>query len=120
LPSDPTTAEFHRAYHEALFDAGEQHDLDDWTELEAMHLAQRRARANRGSTGKPRVVRSTKVTTHEPLTIERLERALVFCARLVEVDGPILIPLFESLERDLAAMRAEQDAMARARAMVGL
>jgi hypothetical protein len=54
----------------------------------------------------------------EPLTIERLERALLFCARLVEADGPILIPLFESLERDLAAMRRDQDAMARARAMV--
>jgi hypothetical protein len=47
-----------------------------------------------------------------------LERALLFCARLVEADGPILIPLFESLERDLAVMRRDQDAMARARAMV--
>jgi hypothetical protein len=55
---------------------------------------------------------------HEPLTIERLERALAFCARLVVLDGPVVIPLFESLERDLAAMQAQQDAVARAKAML--
>ena len=55
---------------------------------------------------------------HEPVTIERLERALAFCARLVVLDGPILVPLFESLERDLAAMRAEQDAVARAKQLL--
>jgi hypothetical protein len=43
LPRDPTTAEFHRAYHEALVDAGED-DRDDWSELEAMHRAQRLAK----------------------------------------------------------------------------
>jgi hypothetical protein len=46
---------------------------------------------------------------HDPLTIERLERTLALCARMVVADGPILIPLFESMKRDLAAMRAEQD-----------
>jgi hypothetical protein len=55
---------------------------------------------------------------HEPLTIERVERALTYCARLVVLHGPILVPLFESLERDLAAMRAEQDAVARAKALL--
>jgi hypothetical protein len=55
---------------------------------------------------------------HEPLTIERLERALAFCAQLVVLDGPVLVPLFESLERDLAAMRAEQGAVARAKALL--
>jgi hypothetical protein len=55
---------------------------------------------------------------HEPLTIERLERALAFCARLVVLEGPVLVPLFESLERDLAVMRAEQDAVARAKRLL--
>jgi hypothetical protein len=40
LPSDPTTAEFDRAYHAALVDAGENNDLDDWSELRAFHAAQ--------------------------------------------------------------------------------
>jgi hypothetical protein len=40
LPSDPTTAEFNRAYHAALLDAGENNDLDDWSELRAFHAAQ--------------------------------------------------------------------------------
>jgi hypothetical protein len=47
LPRDPTTAEFNRAYHKCLLDAGEQHDLDDWSELEAMHRAQRLAKFRR-------------------------------------------------------------------------
>jgi hypothetical protein len=63
-------------------------------------------------------IRTNKAREHEPVTIERLERALLFCARLVEADGPILIPLFESLERDLAAMRAEQDAVGRAKRLM--
>jgi hypothetical protein len=73
-----------------------------------------------GWTPERSTIRTNKAREHEPVTIERLERALLFCARLVEADGPILIPLFESLERDLAAMRRDQDAMARARAMVAI
>jgi hypothetical protein len=53
----------------------------------------------------------------EPVTIERLERALAVLAHLVVLDGPVVIPLFERIERELAAARAEQDAMARARAI---
>jgi len=82
LPRGPTTAEFHRAYHEALVDAGED-ERDDWSDLAAAHKAQREAK-------KARPARE-----HEPVTIERLERALAFCARLVVVDGPVVIPLFE-------------------------
>jgi hypothetical protein len=39
LPSDPTTAEFDRAYRDALVDAGEA-DSDDWSELKAFHAGQ--------------------------------------------------------------------------------
>ena len=65
-----------------------------------------------------RTNKARAASEHEPVTIERLERALVICAACVELDGPIVVPLFESLERDLAVMRRDQDAMARARAMV--
>ncbi|SHN69186.1 hypothetical protein [Bradyrhizobium erythrophlei] len=44
MPSDPTSPEFDRAYHAALVDAGEQHDLDDWSELRRFHAEQKRAR----------------------------------------------------------------------------
>jgi hypothetical protein len=54
----------------------------------------------------------------EPLTIERLERALALCAYLVVLHGPILVPLFESLERDLALMKSEQNAVSRAKQLL--
>jgi hypothetical protein len=50
----------------------------------------------------------------EPVTIERLERALALCAYLVTRDGPVMVPLFERLERELAAMRQTQDTVSRA------
>lgn len=51
----------------------------------------------------------------QPVTIERLERALALCAYLIELDGPKRAPLFERLERDLAMLRQTQDTMSRAR-----
>jgi hypothetical protein len=52
------------------------------------------------------------------VTVERLERALVLCAYLVELDGPIMIPMFQRVERDLAALRAQQGATERAKALL--
>ncbi|MET4801408.1 hypothetical protein [Bradyrhizobium sp. LB11.1] len=54
----------------------------------------------------------------EPVTIERLERALALCAHLVVRDGPVVVPLFERLERELAAMRQTEDAMGRAKRLL--
>lgn len=51
----------------------------------------------------------------QPLTIERLERGLAIAAYVVMLDGPIAAPLFERLERELAAMRSTNDAVGRAR-----
>jgi hypothetical protein len=65
-----------------------------------------------------RTNKARAASEHEPVTIERLERALVICAACVELDGPIVVPLFESLERDLAAMRAEQDTVYRAKRLL--
>lgn len=54
----------------------------------------------------------------EPVTIERLERALAFCALLIMRDGPVVIPIFERLEREVEAARKEQDTVARAKRLV--
>jgi hypothetical protein len=54
----------------------------------------------------------------EAVTVERLERALAVCAYLVERDGPVVVPLFERLERELAVMRQTQDTVARAKRLL--
>jgi hypothetical protein len=62
--------------------------------------------------------RHPTATRHEPVTIERLERALAFCALLLVRDGPVVAPIYESLERDLAKMRAQQDTVERAKRLL--
>jgi hypothetical protein len=54
----------------------------------------------------------------EPVTIERVERALALCAYLVVLDGPVAIPWFERVERELAAMRAQQATVERAKRLL--
>jgi hypothetical protein len=55
---------------------------------------------------------------HEPVTIERLERGLALAAYLVVLDGPIAAPIFERLERELAAMRSANDTVDRAKRLL--
>lgn len=57
-------------------------------------------------------------TEHEPVTIERLERAVTLCAYLVVLDGPVAVPIFERLERELAAMRQTHDTVGRAKRLL--
>jgi hypothetical protein len=54
----------------------------------------------------------------DEITVERLERALAVCAYLVRRDGPVVAPIFERLERELVALRAQQDTVARAKKML--
>ena len=54
----------------------------------------------------------------EPVTIERLERALALCAYIMVRDGPVVAPLFEKLERELETMRRQQDTVARAKRLL--
>lgn len=54
----------------------------------------------------------------EAVTVERLERALALCAYLVELDGSVAAPLFERLERELAAMRKTHSTMERAKRLL--
>jgi hypothetical protein len=51
----------------------------------------------------------------QPVTLERLVRARAVIAYAMTVDGAIYAPVFERLEREIAAMRAADDVMARAR-----
>lgn len=52
---------------------------------------------------------------HDPVTIERLERALAAISYAILLDGPIYAPVLDRLEREIAAMRANEDAVSRAR-----
>jgi hypothetical protein len=64
---------------------------------------------------KPRPAQQSET---EPLTVERLERALAFMAYLVVLHGPVLAPLFEKLEREFEAMRTSQDTVGRAQRLL--
>jgi hypothetical protein len=44
----------------------------------------------------------------EAVTIERLERGLALSAYLVVLDGPVAVPIFERLERELARRTASR------------
>jgi len=57
-------------------------------------------------------------TFRKPLTIERLECALAAVAYMLILDGPVLAPLYEKLERELAVMRADQDTIGRAKKLL--
>lgn len=51
----------------------------------------------------------------QPVTLERLLRARAVIADTMTLDGAVYAPVFERLEREIAAMRAADDVMARAR-----
>lgn len=50
-----------------------------------------------------------------PLTIERLERALVLLAYFIELDGDIHLPMYERFEAELAELRTKEALKYRAR-----
>jgi hypothetical protein len=51
----------------------------------------------------------------QPLTIERLERAMVLLAYMIELDGPVHMPAYECLEQELHKMRHRETVRDRAR-----
>ena len=51
---------------------------------------------------------------HEDVTLERLERARAAIAYAMALDGAVYAPIFERLEREIAARRMADDVMARA------
>ena len=50
-----------------------------------------------------------------PLTIERLERALVLLAYFIELDGNVHLPMYEKFEAELAELKTKQAIKYRAR-----
>ena len=47
--------------------------------------------------------------------IERIERALVVLAFLIERDGDVYVPLYEKFEAELQELKAREDTKSRAR-----
>ena len=50
----------------------------------------------------------------EDVTLQRLERARAAIAYAMTLDGAVYAPIFERLEREIAARRMADDVMARA------
>ncbi len=53
--------------------------------------------------------RPTRARRQKPLTIERLESTLDKLAAIIDKHGDVYIPIYERLERELDAMKAERD-----------
>ena len=62
-------------------------------------------------------VLSSKRAHHrdDEVTLERLERALAAISYAIVLDGPVYAPVLDRLEREIAAMRANEDVVSRAR-----
>ncbi|WP_076858445.1 hypothetical protein [Bradyrhizobium mercantei] len=50
-----------------------------------------------------------------PVTIERLERALVLLAYFIELDGDVHVPMYEKFEAELADLKTKEAIKYRAR-----
>jgi hypothetical protein len=51
----------------------------------------------------------------EDVTLERLELALAAISYAILLDGPVYAPVLDRLEREITAMRANEDVVSRAR-----
>jgi hypothetical protein len=57
----------------------------------------------------------TKRVEQLPLTVERLERALVLLAYFIELDGDVHVPMYEKFEAELADLETKEAIKYRAR-----
>jgi hypothetical protein len=55
----------------------------------------------------------TKRVEQLPLTVERLERALVLLAYFIELDGDVHLPMYEKFETELAELKKKPPNIAR-------
>jgi hypothetical protein len=55
----------------------------------------------------------------QPPLIERVERALVVLAVLIELDGDVHVPMYERFEAELDALRRKEGTKARPRRLLG-
>jgi hypothetical protein len=66
----------------------------------------------------PLAGRMTTTETHNPPLIERVERALVLVAYLIEVDGDAYVATYARLEAELEVLRGREDTKDRARRLL--
>jgi hypothetical protein len=57
----------------------------------------------------------TKRVEQLPLTVERLERALVLLAYFIELDGDVHLSMYEKLEAELGELKTKEAIKNRAR-----
>lgn len=69
----------------------------------------------RDTVAREQSVNSRRKTRDEPVTLERLERALAAISYAILLDGPVYAPVLDRLEREIAALRARDDVVSRAR-----
>jgi hypothetical protein len=69
----------------------------------------------RDSVAREQSVNSRRKTRDEPVTLERLERALAAISYAILLDGPVYAPVLDRLEREIAALRVRDDVVSRAR-----
>jgi hypothetical protein len=50
--------------------------------------------------------------------VERMERALLMLAYLIELDGDVHVPMYEKFEAELKELKARQDAKSRAHSLL--
>ena len=55
---------------------------------------------------------------NQPPLIERVERALVLLAVLIELDGDVHVPMYERFEAELETLRSKESTKARARRLL--
>lgn len=55
-----------------------------------------------------------KRSNNQPISVERLEASLAIVARAIILDGAVYGPIYDQLEREIAARRADDDVLSRA------
>ncbi len=93
------------------------------------HKAKRNVPVDKGNNSTSNVIVESLYRWHDRLeaegklsdnkvTVERLELGLAALAYIMDRDGPVIAPIFERLERELAMMRKTQDTVARAKRLL--
>jgi hypothetical protein len=109
-------------------------EVDDWSELprldDDVHQRSKKGVSSKmkkshrvpknwtPEKGSRRTKKAGAAREHEPITIARLERTLTLAAYIVSIDGAKAVPIFERLEREYEAARANQNTVSRAKRLL--
>ncbi|MDI4231487.1 hypothetical protein OZ411_01495 [Bradyrhizobium sp. Arg237L] len=64
--------------------------------------------------GAPAPSWTEEILDGDPITVERLDQALLLVAYFMERDGPVYAPLYERLERELEVLKRTEATVERA------